>query len=131
MRCVAGAICDLAIVEEQSWAATSSIYKKYTEIVSKTEKSLSYRRVSDLLVELENSGLVVSRAYSRGRNGYGKEYKLTVSPDLVGPAVDQEYFDSLVKDKEIMDKTKEIQKEMKSLGRKPNWRLYSKLLGEI
>ena len=82
-------------------------------------------------MELENSGLVVSRAYSRGRNGYGKEYKLTVSPDLVGPAVDQDYFDSLVKDKEIMDKTKEIQKEMKSLGRKSNLNLYSKLLGEL
>ena len=131
MRCIVGAICSLAIVYEQSWAATSSIYEKYTEIVSKDEKSLSYRRVSDLLVELENSGLVVSRAYSRGRHGYGKEYKLKVSPDLVGPAVDKEYFDSLVKNKVIMDKTKEIQKEMKSLGRKPNWHLYSKLLGEI
>jgi len=131
MRCVVGAICDLAIVYEQSWAATSSLYKKYTEIVSHKEKPLSYRRVSDLLVELENSGLVVSRAYSRGRNGYGKEYKLTVSPDLVGPAVDKKFYDSLVKDKVIMDKTKEIQKEMKSLGRKPNWYLYSKLLGKI
>jgi len=131
MRCVAGAICSLAIVGDQSWAATSSIYKKYTEIVSKTEKPLSYRRVSDLLVELENSGLVVSRAYSRGRNGYGKEYKLTVSPDLVGPTVDKEYFDSLVERKTQLDSAKEYQKRMKSLGRKRNWHLYSKLLKDF
>ena len=99
--------------------------------MSPKEKLLSYRRVSDLLVELENSGLVVSRAYSRGRNGYGKEYKLTVSPDLVGPAVDKEYFDSLVKRRAQLDRVKEYQKSMKSLGRKPNWHLYSKLLGKI
>jgi len=73
----------------------------------------------------------VSRVYSRGRNGYGKEYKLTVSPDLIGPAVDKKFFDSLVKDKEIMNRTKEIQKTMKSLGGKTNWHLYSKLLGEL
>jgi len=131
MRCVAAAICSLAIVEEQSWAATSSIYKKYSEIISPKEKPLSYRRVSDLLVELENSGLVVSRAYSKGRNGYGKEYKLTVSPDLVGPAVSKDYFDSLVKRKAQLDGAKEYEKTMKSLGRKPNWLLYSKLLGDI
>ena len=128
MRCVAAAICSLAIVGEQAWAATSAIYKKYTEVLSSDNKPLSYRRVSDLLVELENSGLVVSRAYSRGRNGYGKEYKLKVSPDLVGPAVGKEYYDSLVKRKAQLDGIKEYEKTMKSLGRKPNWLLYSKLL---
>jgi len=131
MRCVVGAICSLAIVHEQSWAATSSIYKKYTEIVSKDEKSLSYRRVSDLLVELENSGLVISRAYSRGRHGYGKEYKLKVSPDLVGPAVDQKYFDSLVRRKSSLDRSKAFQKRMKSLGRSSGWSRYSNLFGNL
>ena len=73
----------------------------------------------------------MSRAYSKGRNGYGKEYKLTVSPDLVGPAVSKDYFDSLVKRKAQLDGAKEYEKTMKSLGRKPNWLLYSKLLGDI
>lgn len=99
MRFIIGAICYQSIVNEQSWNATSVIYKKYSDLISKNDKPLSYRRCSDLLVELENSGLVVSRAYSRGRNGYGKEYKLKVSPDLVGPALDKNWFDSLVKKK--------------------------------
>jgi len=30
-----------------------------------------------------------------------------------------------------MDNTKEIQKEIKSLGRKPNWGLYSKLIENL
>jgi Cdc6-like AAA superfamily ATPase len=89
MRCVVGAIVSLAIVKEQSWSATSHVFKKYTDIVSKDHTPLKYRRVSDLLVELENTGILVSRAYSRGRGGYGKEYKLKVDPDIVGPSVDE------------------------------------------
>ena len=130
MRCVVGAICSLAIVDEQSWAATSSLYKKYTEIVSKDDKPLSYRRVSDLLVELENSGLVISRAYSSGRNGYGKEYKLKVSPELIGPEIGKEYYESLVNRKKFMDMQKANQKRLKALDRSGLGR-YSSLLGVI
>jgi len=32
MRCVVEAIVSLAIVKEQSWSATSNIFKKYTKI---------------------------------------------------------------------------------------------------
>jgi cell division control protein 6 len=131
MRCVAAAICSLAIVSEESWAATSSIYKKYTEVTSKDKKPLSYRRVSDLLVELENSGLVVSRAYSRGRNGYGKEYKLKVSPDLIGPSIDPDFFESLVERKASIDTSKKLQKSLKSLKRSNLWSRYSGLLDDI
>jgi len=42
-----------------------------------------------------------------------------------------DYFDSLVKRKVVLDRDKEFEKTMKSLGRKRNWHLYSKLLGEI
>jgi len=74
---------------------------------------------------------VVSCAYSRGRNGYGKEYKLKVSPDLVGPAVDKEYFDSLVMRKARLDRTRAHQKRMKSLGRSRGWSRYSNLFGNF
>ena len=113
MRCVVGAIVSLAIVKEQSWAATSNIFKKYTDIVSKDQSPLKYRRVSDLLVELENTGIVISRAYSRGRGGYGKEYKLKVDPSLVGPSVDIEFYDSLVQKKIKLDAMREHKKAMK------------------
>jgi len=110
MRCVVGAIVSLAILGEYSWSATSDIFKKYGDIVSKNQAPLKYRRVSDLLVELENSGMLVSRAYSRGRNGYGKEYKLKVDPSLVGPSVDKEFYDSLVRKKTASDIAEKFQK---------------------
>ncbi|MBS3926371.1 MAG: AAA family ATPase [Nitrosarchaeum sp.] len=112
MRCVAASICSLAILGEQPWSATSAIYKKYSDMVAKNEKPLSYRRVSDLLVELENSGLVVSRAYSRGRHGYGKEYKLKISPELVGPSIGKEWFDGVIRDKEIQDELEDLKKSL-------------------
>jgi len=51
---VVGAVCRLAIVDMSAWNATSQIYKKYSDIVS-GESPLRYKRVSDLLVELENT----------------------------------------------------------------------------
>ncbi len=98
----------------------SWIFKKYSDIVSHNETPLKYRRVSDLLVELENSGMLVSRAYSRGRGGYGKEYKLKVDPSLVGPSVDEEFYDSLVRRKASHDRMEKLQRLTKSnpFGRK-------------
>jgi cell division control protein 6 len=129
MRCVVGAIVSLAIVKEQSWGATSNIFKKYADIVSKDHTPLKYRRVSDLLVELENTGILVSRAYSRGRNGYGKEYKLKVDPSLVGPSVGEEFYDSLVQKKTSLDEIKELQKSMKSRGKFEN--MYASLFKDL
>lgn len=113
MRCVAAAVCSLAIIDQESWSATSSIYKKYSDIVSKTDNPLSYRRISDLLVELENSWLLVTRAYSRGRNGYGKEYKLKVSPELIGPSIDQGWFNSVMSLRASRDRAKKMEKLIK------------------
>jgi len=121
----------LAIVKEQSWGATSNIFKKYTELVSKDYTLLKYRRVSDLLVELENTGILVSRAYSRGRGGYGKEYKLKVDPSLIGPSVNKEYYDSLVQKKTQLDEIKELQKSMKSRGRNGFSDLYPSFLKDL
>ena len=129
MRCVVGAIVWLAIVKEQSWGATSNIFIKYAKLVSKDHTPLKYRRVSDLLVELENTGILISRAYSRGRGGYGKEYKLKVDPSLVGPSVNEEFYDSLVQRKTSLDEIKELQKSMKS--RKGFGNLYSSLLKDL
>ncbi len=92
------------------------IYKKYSDLVSAENKPLSYRRCSDLLIELDNSGLVVSRAYSRGRHGYGKEYKLKISPDLVGPVIGKDWFDSLVEQKVRTDETQDLLKSLKKSG---------------
>jgi len=100
-RTVIGAICVSSLLSGNPWRATSAIYKKYCSILSKELKPLSYRRIVDLLVEVENSGLVVSRTLSRGRQGYGTEYKLKLSPDLVGPYISSKnkWWESVVENK--------------------------------
>ncbi len=42
------------------------------------EKRLSYRRVFDILGELEQSDLVVGKNQSEGRYGYSRQYMLAV-----------------------------------------------------
>lgn len=116
MRCVVAAVVSLAITGNDSWCATSDVFKKYSDIVSHKESPLKYRRISDLLVELENTGILVSRAYSRGRNGYGKEYKLKMDPSLIGPSVNQEWWDGLINDQKRKIKLKEDIDNLKSLG---------------
>ena len=80
----------------RDWHATSSIFKQFSLILSKDERALTHRRVSDLLVELENTGLVISETRSRGRQGYGTSYKLTVMPELVGDIIGEEWWKSIV-----------------------------------
>ena len=85
------------------WTATSQIYDTYQKILRKNTKSLSYRRITDLLIELKNTGLVSSRAISRGRAGYGTEYRLLFSPNMIGPCVDKEWWDGVISEKKRND----------------------------
>jgi len=103
MKIVIAAICEQSLLSENPWRATSSIYNKYSKLLNE-KKSLSYRRIVDLLVEIENSGLVDSRTISKGRHGYGNEYKLKLSPNLVGPNVDEKWWKGILERKTIQDK---------------------------
>jgi len=67
--------------------------------LQKETKPLGYRRVSELLTELENTGLVVSQTSSKGRHGYGTQYKLVVSPEMIGMTTFPEFWKSIVKRK--------------------------------
>ncbi len=114
MRLVMGTICSLSLLSGNPWCATSAIYKKYHSLISKEFKPLSYRRIVDLLVEIENTGLVVSRTISRGRHGYGNEYKLKLSPSLIGPLVSEEWWNSVIEKKKQLDELEDIKAELKS-----------------
>lgn len=71
--------------EEASWHSTSTLYQEYCrDLLDKRARPVSYRRVSELLTELENTGLVVSRKTSLGRYGYGRLYRLAVHPEVAG-----------------------------------------------
>ncbi len=116
LRVVIGAICANTLLTGNSWNATSAIYTKYSKMMAEGTKPLSYRRIVDLLVELENTGLVISRTLSRGRYGYGTEYKLKLSPEMVGPVIGKEWWENQIKIKENEDRMKEIDKSLKELS---------------
>jgi cell division control protein 6 len=73
----------LTLFSGPAWHSTSRIYDHYSEnIIRKNEGSrLGYRRVAELLGELYGLGLVESRAGSKGRRGFGREYRLAMPPD--------------------------------------------------
>ena len=76
-------------------------------------------RIVDLSVELVNTGLLSSRTISRGREGYGTEYTLLMSLDLVGPTIDESWWKSQIENKESQDLLDDLQKNFRSgLGRR-------------
>jgi len=79
--------CSLARISylcEKKWHSTSDVYRQYEKFfVGKKQKKLSYRRVFDILGEIEQSGLVMSKNQSDGRYGYSKQYILSVPADAV------------------------------------------------
>lgn len=125
---VCRAIVYLSYIEELEFVHTSKIYDEYKVINSK-ELHLSYRRISEILNDIENTGMVESQKHSRGRHGYGKQYKLAFSPDLIGPAIDAKWWDGLLIMKKQMKKSvpgekirKDVRKIFRSMasGRVPN-----------
>jgi cell division control protein 6 len=93
------ALARVTFLTEQGWHATSQIYEQYqmmTSIIKPPVNLLSYRRISMLLTEIENMGLVVSQTSSKGRHGYGTSYKLTVAPLMIGNALAKDWWKSVV-----------------------------------
>lgn len=83
---------------DEEWHYTSKIYDKYKSLLSKETKPLTYRRFSEILIDLENTGVLGSQTGSRGRGGYGSKFKLNNSPELVGLAIDAEFWQKNVVD---------------------------------
>lgn len=123
-RLVAAAIAKNTHVTGEAWHSTSTVYDRYCELVQKGTRALTYRRVSELLTELENSGFVVSQTSSKGRHGYGTQYRLTVSPDIVGRAVSKEWWDGVVASKKTADSLEELQKSLQGMSRRSRFSLF-------
>jgi cell division control protein 6 len=117
-RLAAGAIAKNTYMTAEAWHSTSMVYDRYCELVQKEMRPLTYRRVSELLTELENTGLAVSQTSSKGRHGYGTQYRLTVSPDIVGRAVSKEWWDGVVASKKAADSLEELQKTFHGMSRR-------------
>jgi cell division control protein 6 len=97
--------------KKSSWYTTSAIYRYYEEVLMDLREfgeqknqelltnlvayPLSYRRLSDLLIELKNEGLVEGQTLSRGRKGYGSEFRLTIEPDIVGTTISEQWWTNM------------------------------------
>ena len=65
-------------------STTGSIYNVYKEMCRKIQqKELSYRRITQMLSEIEMSGLISSRLVHQGVHGNTKKFKLTKSQSIV------------------------------------------------
>lgn len=108
---------------EKDWHSTSSLYETYKKIIGK--KPVSYRRFSELLKDLENTGLFESHTSSKGQKGYSSEFKLVVGPEIVGTTIDEEWWnENVVKKKKSLD----LPFNTAGVSKKdPIYRLYMKL----
>ncbi len=130
-RVVIAAICACSLLSENAWNSTSSIYERYKKYVGKDKKPLSYRRVVDLLVEIKNSGLVESRTLSKGRGGYGTEYKLKISPDMVGPQVNEKWWSEMVSNKKAYEADVKYRRSLRDLSTSNSYRLLRKQVDSL
>jgi len=88
---------------DQKLHSTMSIYEKYKQYLQ--SEPVSYRRFSELLKDLENTGFVNSDTRSKGQKGYSSEFQLLVDPRIVGELLAKEWWDeNVVKEKASMNK---------------------------
>ena len=88
---------------ERDWHTTMSLYEKYEKYLN--AEPVSYRRFSELLKDLENTGLVASNTSSKGQKGYSSEFRLVMDPRIVGDIIDKEWWNEhVVKPKAALDK---------------------------
>jgi cell division control protein 6 len=99
LKLVAAALARISYLTQEVWHSTSTVYNQYHLIISKNVKSLTYRRIAELLTELENMSLVISHTSSKGRHGYGTQYKLVVPPDAIGKVCFPDWWTDLVQRK--------------------------------
>lgn len=74
----------ISFLTGRKWHSTMDIYRQYLKLGARHEKQMiSYRRFSDILRELEQSGICSSRTSSKGRHGYNTEYILAIPAETV------------------------------------------------
>jgi cell division control protein 6 len=100
LKLVATALARISYLTKEVWHSTSTVYNQYRLILKEgTTKPLTYRRIAELLTELENMGLVISHTSSKGRLGYGTQYKLVVPPEAIGKVCFPDWWSVLVQRK--------------------------------
>lgn len=81
----------LAAVMRANGSTTGGIYNTYKELCRGVrQKELTQRRITQMLSEIEMSGLISGRLVHQGVHGNTKKFKLTISPDLVRDTLRQD-----------------------------------------
>ena len=99
LKLVAAALARISYLTQEAWHSTSTVYNQYRRLLQGGIKPLTYRRIAELLTELENMGLVLSHTSSKGRQGYGTQYKLVVPPETIGKICFPDWWSDLVQKK--------------------------------
>jgi len=86
------ALAKLVLYSGKEMHSTRQIFEQYDLLSSDDNRRLSYRRVFDLLEELENTGIIIAKTHSSGRHGYHNFYQLSVHHDLVGYKIDPDWW---------------------------------------
>jgi len=84
LKVICYVIGQTTFVSGQQWHYTSAIEKVYSISLPNNQNKLSYRRVSDLLNELDQAGILESSTRALGRYGSGKMYRLKFPADIIG-----------------------------------------------
>jgi archaeal cell division control protein 6 len=107
LKLTATALARISYLTQEVWHSTSTVYNQYRHILGEedTKPPLTYRRIAELLNELENMGLVTSHTSSKGRKGYGTQYKLVVPPEAIGKVCFPDWWSDLVQRKIQHDKS--------------------------
>ena len=110
---VLAAIARITFLSKEEWHYTSVIVQQYRKVWFDKAQPLSYRRVSEILREMEDMGLVTSQISSRGRQGYGKQYKLEMPLHVVGRKLNANWWYGLLEAEKIHNR---MMKYMKKTG---------------
>jgi cell division control protein 6 len=105
LKLAAAALARISYLTQEVWHSTSTVYNQYRHILEEGNKPLTYRRIAELLTELENMGLVISHTSSKGRHGYGTQYKLVIPPETIGKVCFPDWWSDLVQRKIRHDKS--------------------------
>jgi hypothetical protein len=108
---VLASLARITFLSKQDWHFTSVIVQQYHKVWIDGAKPLTYRRVSEILHEMEGMGLVVSQIGSRGRHGYGRQYKLELSPHVVGRKLNVNWWEGVLNSVKIHEQLMQYMKK--------------------
>jgi len=85
-------IARITYLSKEDWHSTAVIVQQYKKVWADGKTELSYRRISEILKDMEGTGLISSHASSKGRHGYNRQFKLEMSPHTVGQTLDSGWW---------------------------------------